>query len=306
MTSRELGICGGLARISVVSLLFACGACANAVGMDDTGAQPPANEPGYQAAPPPVLGNQGDDSTGMPETSGSGGAAGAGGEAGAAGAGGQGGAPTVGLSAYYDFETNSGAVSDESGHGNDGMALGSGVAFVSGKNGKGASFSGGDGRIVIPANASLDFSSAATIELWVRLSGVSSGTILSRGIGSGDSQVRIKTNLGNIQVVFSRASQASAILTSDYDVIGSGWSHVAVVNDGSELSLYVNGKLSSSVAGGALGPLVSNLHIGKSEGPEPAFNGVVDEVKWWTVARTVDEICIDAGGTYAEATGCSL
>jgi hypothetical protein len=109
-----------------------------------------------------------------------------------------------------------------------------------------------------------------------------------------------------VQVVFSRASQGSAILTSDYDVLSGNWSHLAVVNDGAQLSLYVNGQLVTSVPGGSLGPLASNLHIGKSEGVDPAFNGVVDEIKWWTVARGEDEICQDAGGVWAQASGCSL
>ena len=97
----------------------------------------------------------------------------------------------------------------------------------------------------------------------------------------------------------------SAILTSNPNTLSTGWSHVAIVNDGSELKLYVDGALNSSVAGGYLGALASNLVLGKNESTDMAFSGSIDELKWWTVARTPPQICTDAGGTF-NGTSCSL
>ncbi|HMR81324.1 MAG TPA: hypothetical protein PKD61_39700, partial [Polyangiaceae bacterium] len=71
------------------------------------------------------------------------------------------------------------------------------------------------------------------------------------------------------------------------------------------LKLYLNGKLDSSVVGGNMGAVVSNLVIGKNENTDTAFNGTLDELKWWGVARTPAEICVDAGGTLSGAS-CSL
>lgn len=292
---------------SVVGMgLLALGGCANAI--DDVAPGPQAaNPPGQQWAPQPEQGDYGNVVTATqtptpdpgteptpepepePEQPPTGPTP----------------KPVSGLSAYFDFETTSGGVFDMSGNGNVGATAGTGVSFLPGKFGTAASFSGFDGRIVVPASKSLDFASAATIEFWIRLNGVSSGSILSRGIGSGDNSVRVRTTQGNLQVTFARAGGASAMLMSDPGVLGSAWTHVAIVNDGVEMRLYVDGSLKQTATGGALGALYSALHIGKSEAADSAFNGMIDDVKWWTVARSTQEICEDAGGVFASES-CTL
>lgn len=289
----------------VLSLGLSLAACANPV--DDQGYVDDQTPQGGAVAPAPVKGGyNGNVATDMPSNN-LGGSGGAGG--GSTGSGGGSGAeppthPEPGLSAYYDFDSATGYVFDVSGFGNHGTATPTGVSFTApGRSGQAATFTGGHGSIVITSSPSLDFTVGASIEFWVRLSSVSSGTILSRGWG--DNAVRVRTTQGNIQVVFSRASGGSAILTSSANTLGTAWSHVAVVNDGAELKLYLNGKLDSSVVGGNMGAVVSNLVIGKNENTDIAFNGTIDELKWWGVARTPAEICVDAGGTLSGAS-CSL
>jgi hypothetical protein len=293
----------------VLSLGFFFAACANPV--DDQGYVDDGSPQGGGAlAPAPVKGGyDGNVATDLPSSA----PVGTGGGGGSAGGGGGGGSgaeppthPEPGLTAYYDFDSATGYVFDVSGSGNHGTPTAAGVSFSApGHIGQAASFSGGHGSIVVTASPSLDFNAAATIEFWVRLSSVTSGTILSRGSGWGDSSVRVRTTQGNLQVLFSRASSGSAILTTNPNILGTAWSHVAVVNDGAELKLFLNGKLESSVVGGQLGALASNLVIGKNESTDTAFNGSLDELKWWGVARTPAQICTDAGGTISGAS-CSL
>jgi hypothetical protein len=169
---------------------------------------------------------------------------------------------------------------------------------------------GATGMVVAKSSPSLDMLTGGTIELWVKLSAVSAGSIVARGTGMNDHSVRIKTAQGNVQVYFTRAGGGSAILTSDPNVLSTGqWTHVAATNDGSTLKLYINGTLHTSGTGGQLGSLYSDLHVGKSAGTDSAFNGAIDELRWWTVARTDTEVCEDAGGTASSVEGstvCSL
>ena len=233
--------------------------------------------------------------------------AGAAGAAGEAGSGGTGGEPTTkpGLEGAWNFEDfGATTAKDESGHAHHGSLVGSGVSIVKGgKVGSAASFSGGDGRISITGASSLDFVKAASIEFWVKLSGMTTGAIVSRVGPSGDG-VKVRTSQGNVQVSFVRAGSGSAIVTSDPNVLTTGWTHVAVVNDGSSLKLYLNGKLHRSETGGQLGYVSGDLFVGKN-GSDVALNGYVDELKWWSVARTNEEICSDAVGVWASGE-CTL
>ncbi len=280
----------------------------------------PAGAPAEEAPPPPVGGTNTNEAThvgsGTGGSSGSGGSTGSGGaagEAGAAGAAGSGGTEPIitepDLAASYSFDQAL-SVEDESGHGHHGTTEGTGVVLgIAGKVSGAVSFSGMDGRITIPASNGLDFVQAATIEFWIRLNSVSAGSIVSRGTGTGDNSVVVKTVQGNLQVTFSRAGIGSATLVSSPNLLGSDWTHVAIVNDGTSLRLYINGELEQSESGGQLGSIGTDLRIGKSAASDMAMSGVLDELNWWTTARTDGEICGDAGGAWSVIDGagtCAL
>ncbi len=216
-----------------------------------------------------------------------------------------------GLSAYYTFEETGGPVFDVSGNNNHGTVKGTAVArAVAGKIGFALGFNGGNGQVQIPSSTSLDFSAGASIELWIKLASVQTGTVLSRGTGQNDSHVRLKTAQGNIQASFGQAGSGAAVVTSDPNVLEPGkWAHVAVVDDGSNLLLYVNGNLHKSAVGGYLTSIFADLYIGKSAAADTAFNGSIDDLKWWSVVRSAQDVCGDAGGTWALVDGagaCSL
>lgn len=208
-----------------------------------------------------------------------------------------------GLAAHYRFEATSGALIDDSGNGNDGVPSAAGlVRGVAGKVGNAVRFEGNVGQFVVPADPSLDGAQALTIELFLNLA--ASGTqmtILGRGINTSDDAVLLSTSCGNIYVVFSRSGvDGTASATTNCNSFStSQWVHVAVVNDGVFLTVYLDGEPVVQRTGGFLGPIASPLYIGRKDpGVEP-LNGLVDELRWWTVARTQAEICDAAGGTMA-------
>jgi hypothetical protein len=211
-----------------------------------------------------------------------------------------------GLAAWYRFEDTSGPVVDACGA-HDGRVEGSGTTRgVEGRDGLAIGFGGTDGRVVVPASSGLDFITAGTIELWVSVSTSGVGSTVSRGTGSSDDNVLQNTSCWNMQTIYSRSSSGTTNVTSDCDALPVGaFAHVAVVNDGVEARMYVDGVLVRTAPGGYLGPLSTDLYIGRRQQGIFPFAGVIDELKWWTIARTPAEICRDAGGTVS-MTACLL
>ncbi|MEN9330960.1 MAG: hypothetical protein RLZZ94_50, partial [Bacteroidota bacterium] len=68
------------------------------------------------------------------------------------------------------------------------------------------------------------------------------------------------------------------------------WTHVAAVWSGSSFSLYVDGVLDPSTTNDRSAGGVDNLTIGKSITYDQPFNGKIDEVRIWKVARQQSDI----------------
>jgi hypothetical protein len=212
-----------------------------------------------------------------------------------------------GLQGFWRFEEAAGPVFDVSGNFLNGTVQGSGVTRgFAGKSGNAISFSGGDGAVKVPGNAKLNFSSAATIEFWIKLSTAgTTATILSRGTGVNDAHVRVRTTQGNVNVSFGTGGSAAS-LTSGTGVLSTGgsWTHVAITNNGSSLKLFINGKPNQTATGGGMTALTTDLFIGKGTASgDIAMNGSLDELRWFDVVRTDQEICADAGATWGTVDG---
>ena len=91
----------------------------------------------------------------------------------------------------------------------------------------------------------------------------------------------------------------------------NSWIHVAVVVDEATQTAryYVGGNLSGSreVYNGVVCASSEPLLIGNVDPPSPylQFRGSLDEVKVWKVLRSDQDVCEDAGGTFA-LEGCTF
>lgn len=122
---------------------------------------------------------------------------------------------------------------------------------------------------------------------WINLMGTRNGGSLILGTGgvihSGDYWVG--------EVKYINYTQAVKLKT---------WNHVAVVYDGKDVSLYLNGKFESKVTtnGGATRGFSGGEYwggfriggVGTSGKKSEYFNGCLSEVRVWRIARTADEI----------------
>lgn len=204
-------------------------------------------------------------------------------------------AAVPGLVAAYSFKEGSGAtVNDASGNGNTGTI--SGAAWnTQGKHGSALSFNGTNSLVTIPASASLNVSSAMTLEAWINPAVSQSGwrTIMQR----------------EVNAWFLNASNSSGPLRPagggtfgggiDY-VLGptaspvNAWTHIALTYDGSTLRLYMNGtQVSSKPMSGAIQTNSSPLRIGGNSPYGEYFNGRIDEVRVYNRALSQAEIQTD-------------
>lgn len=72
------------------------------------------------------------------------------------------------------------------------------------------------------------------------------------------------------------------------------WHHLAGTYDGTGVSIYQNGLLANRVYHWGDVTDVSFVHLGS---PDPSFDGLLDEVRVWNVARTESEIQADMNRT---------
>jgi hypothetical protein len=208
-----------------------------------------------------------------------------------------------GLAAHYGFEESSGTLIDGSGNGNDGAPSGAGlIRGVAGVVGNAVQFEGNVGQFVVQADPTLDAVNALSIELWINTSNLgTTQTILGRGLNTGGDGLFLITQCNNLHVAFSRNGvTGTANATTNCDSFAANtWVHVAIVNDGALLTVYLDGQRTVEATGGFLGAIASPLYLGRREpGVEP-YAGFMDELRWWTIARTPEEVCASAQGTFA-------
>ena len=196
--------------------------------------------------------------------------------------------------AAYGFNEGAGtAVIDASGTGNGGTV--SNAAWTpSGRFGGALSFNGTSSMVTINHAASLSFTSAMTMEAWVRTATPADWRC-----------VLMKERTAGLSYALyggDRTGHASGYIrrTSDVDVTSGSvvpadtWTHLATTYDGATVRLYVNGVLAASKA--ATGAIVTStlpLRIGGNNIWGEFFEGSIDEVRLYNRALAVGEIQTD-------------
>ena len=158
-------------------------------------------------------------------------------------------------------------------------------------------FDGINGYVDIPA---IDISSGnqLTLEAWVKPEDITTNTyyeiIRQQGGGSPDWLLSFQDN----GTILSFGLNTTAVYQElDVTIIPSNytngnWHHIAAVYDGVKQYLYVDGVQIGSKAktGNVQFSLGSTCNIGAYNGGAEPFKGMIDEVRIWNTARTVNEI----------------
>jgi hypothetical protein len=204
---------------------------------------------------------------------------------------------TPDIAGLWHLDDGSGTTAiDDSGNGNAGILYNfSGTYWVDDQwGGKALDFDGVNDYVDCGNDASLRPTSAFTVEAWVKYEGffsdsaghaivseaqgTSNGFMLYQACSAPFNRVRyfVRTDSGLY------VGQSPTLLSTDT------WYHLAMVYDGSNLTLYIDGAYDSSVS--ATGSIkwsgtLPNLYIGSTYTTGGAkFNGLIDEVRIWDYA----------------------
>ncbi|MDP3832276.1 MAG: LamG domain-containing protein, partial [Ignavibacteriaceae bacterium] len=171
-----------------------------------------------------------------------------------------------------------------------GGAAGGGEETYDEQGGYALKFNGTTDYVNIPYHSSLDFGAGNfTIEVWVKRSELNarhnileknaSDKVITFYIGS-DNKIYATTYDG---------SNSTGIISNS--TVGTNWTHISFVRNGTTHSLYINGKLDNSIEGTARNFNVdAPLNIGRFPGDGFYFNGLLDEIRIWNFVRTETEI----------------
>src|SRR5262245_34944109 len=217
---------------------------------------------------------------------------------------------TLGLVAAYGFEEGSGSSAlDSSGNSNTGT-LGSGVTRTSSSQGRfGAALSyNGAGYVTIPGAASLNLTSAMTLEAWVFPTAAAGNwsTVLMKeqpGHFVYTLYAGSPTNRPNVYFNTSTASGGQRGLAGPSALPLNAWSHLAGTYDGATLRLYVNGaQVASQAYTGSIMVSSGALRIGGNDiWSGEYFQGRIDEIRIYNRALTQASIQTDMNAPVAGA-----
>ncbi len=185
------------------------------------------------------------------------------------------------LVACYRFEGNA---EDGSAYGNSGVAAA--VTYQTGVSGQAVhTVSGSD--IAVLERASLDCTSAITIEVWVRPDSLPSTG--RAGIVDNDGQYGLFIHPGGE----ARCSAGGSWVVAAGAAVVGEWHHLACVYDGAAISLYRDGTPVASLGqtGGIPTGGTTGLRIGLNNPTGDPFSGLIDGLRIWCVARAAADLC---------------
>jgi glucose/arabinose dehydrogenase/PKD repeat protein len=192
------------------------------------------------------------------------------------------------------FNDGSGTTArDASGRGNTGT-LSNATWSSAGRYGSALSFNGTNSWVTVADSASLDLTSAYTLEAWVKPSSLTPWDA-----------VLLKEAPGTLSYGLYASADAGNLVPNGwvgfYDVYGTGtppsgqWTHLALTYDGTTESLYVNGTLVAARPG--VPPATASndpLRIGgDAVWSDEFFNGLIDEVRVYDKALTAAQVSAD-------------
>jgi hypothetical protein len=181
---------------------------------------------------------------------------------------------------------------DSSGNGNNGT-LGGGATYVAeGKIGAALSLDGVDDYVDCGNGASLNITDTITLSVWIKPNDVGNAEY-NDYVGKSDHAYALKHNNTNVfEFVVYDGTWYGATIPVTSDQYNLNWHHLAGTYDGTQVKLYVDGKVvASRLRTGVIATTTYNVNIGRnSELTDRLYKGVIDDVRIYHGALPSSEI----------------
>jgi hypothetical protein len=211
-------------------------------------------------------------------------------------------APSADLVGAWNFNETTGSALDRSSLGNHGTISGA-TRVAAGKFGRALKFDGVNDFVSVADKASLDLTKGMTIEAWVnptRLTGhrtvafkehrAAGHQAYSLYASEGSSKPSAEVGIGSTY----------SAQTSSQTIPANAWTHVATTFDGTTLRVYRNGvQVGSKALAGSLTATSDPLKFGGNAVWSEFFEGTLDEIRVWKVARTAAQVQSDMNSPIA-------
>ncbi len=205
--------------------------------------------------------------------------------------------PPPGLVGEWGFDAGVGTTAaDNSGSGNVGAISGP-TWTTAGRFGNALTFDGVNDLVTVADANSLDFTTAMTLEAWVRPTALGNAwrTAVMKERTSGASYALYANGTGGTKV------PTGEIFTTTYREAGAStqlaattWTHIAATYNGTTLAVYVNGSQAGQlVTSGSITVGTGALRIGGNSIWGEWFQGDIDEVRVYNRALAATEIQAD-------------
>ncbi|MFC1718849.1 LamG domain-containing protein [Candidatus Poribacteria bacterium] len=202
-----------------------------------------------------------------------------------------------GMVLLYKFDEKTGdTAKDLSGAGNDG-AIVDAEWVPDGKFGGGLEFNGASSLIEVPHNDNLNpGGDELSILAWFKPTSFPAGhpPIARKGqVGAGVGCWGFDTPTGTLRGFTYMASDGAAQISQGGSTMTIGeWNHVAMIYDGKDLNVYLNGDLDGSipVSGDINENAATSVWIGKKANEAVFVDGVLDEVAIFNVGITEGQL----------------
>ena len=155
-------------------------------------------------------------------------------------------------------------------------------------------FNGVNQSLQVPNSPSVQITGPITVEAWInrQVIGVQHSIVEKYGCaGAGGYALRVTAN-GNLLFGTRDDCNNGTSVIGATTLAANTWYHVAGVWDGAALLIYVNGVLDTTALPTTRNPKAGNtpLKIGERGNGGTPFNGLIDDVRLWSVARTAAQI----------------
>jgi hypothetical protein len=193
-----------------------------------------------------------------------------------------------GLVAHWKFDDGSGGTATDSAGTNNGALVGD-TAWTAGRIDGALSFDG-NGDYVVVAPVSVLAGNTVTAQAWIRVSDLSgSNPILTQNVFSMTNDGYYFQVSGGRPTFYLIDGFTSAQAISPETISTDQWYHVAGTNDGTNLKLYVDGLLKSSVPSAGFTGETNNAYIGSDSISSFYFTGLIDDVRIYDRAVSESE-----------------